>query len=502
LLPLAVWFLWRALKRHRWRDYLVTGSIMAAMMLANMFGVVLVALIVITLPLANDRRLRPSQFVPAAATALCAYIVVSPWLPPSLIWKIHSNSVLNGEAGQTSGALIAFGIIALICANVHSIAARRAGNPAFRWLLLFGCIVLLIPFLDLYAGLHFVPQPGRYKLEADLAIIWIVVFSLRPLIKRCPVPARILLALPLLFFADRQIVAYRHYARALLQPIDTTQSIEYRTAKWIDEHLPGQRVMMAGSIGQWANVFTDVPQASAQPYTTAPNWSQYLADYAIRTGQNAGAQDAAVSILWLKAFGAQAVVVPGPQSPEFWKPFANPRKFDGVLPLLLRESDTSIYLVSDRPFSLAHVLRPEALVHHAPVNGLDIGELRRFVAALDDPADPPATLNWKGNNKAVIQARLQPGDIVSTQITWFPGWHARVNGTSRPLRSDGIGLMVVDPDCSGECNIVLEYGGSAELRACRFVATGFLALLMIVCGHRTWTRIGSSGANPERPSPR
>jgi hypothetical protein len=299
---------------------------MAGMMLANMFGMVLTALIVITVPLTI----------------------------------------------------------------VYSIAVRRVDSGAFRWLLLFGCIVLLIPFLDLYAGIHFVPQPVRYKLEADLAVIWIVVFSLRPLIERCPAIVRILPILPLLVLADRQIVYYRRFARPMLRQVDTAQSIEYQTAKWIEEHLPGQRVMMMGSIGFWASAFTDVPQVGAQPYTTAPNWSQQIATYIIKAGQDPGDQDAAASILWLKAFGAQALTVPGPQSPEYWKPFADPRKFEGVLPVLWRERDTAIYRVSERPFSLAHVLRPDELVLHTPVNGLDVSELRRFVAAIEEPAAPPA----------------------------------------------------------------------------------------------------------------
>jgi len=492
LLPLAVWFLWRALASRRWLDFGVTGFLMAAMMLASMFGMVLIAFTVVTVPLAigaldnTGAPARLSDFVKAAATAACAYIVVCPWAPPSLILKIHSNSVMDYESAPTSRALIALALVVLVCAMVYWLTRRRAGNWGLRWLLLFGCIVLLIPLLDRYANLRFLPQPGRYKFEADLALIWIVVFSLRPLIERIPWRARVLLLLPLVYFADRQIVGYRRYAKQLLRSVDTTQSVEYQTAKWVAEHLPGQRVMMPGSIGQWADVFANVPQAGAQPYTTSPNFSQYLADYIIRSGLNAGERDAAISILWLKAFGAQAIAVPGPESPEYWHPVANPRKFDGVLPVLHRERDTTIYLVSDRPFSLAHVLRPDDLVHHRPVHGLDMREIPRYVAALDDPSAPPANLNWEGNNRAVIQARLGPGDVISAQITYDPGWHARVNGSAREIRPDGIGLVAVDAGCTGECRVVLEYDGGLERRACRIGSAGFSGLLLILCARRGW----------------
>jgi uncharacterized membrane protein YfhO len=101
---------------------------------------------------------------------------------------------------------------------------------------------------------------------------------------------------------------------------------------------------------------------------------------------------------------------------------------------------------------------------------------------------PPATWTWEGNNKAAIQARLQPGEVISIQITYHPGWHAHVNGSKRELRPAGIGLMSVDAGCSGVCRIVLEYDGGAELRTCRATSAGFSALLMIIFVRRSRKR--------------
>jgi hypothetical protein len=479
LLPVAVWSLRKALRSQNRLPYAICGIAMAGMMLANMFGMVLVAMTIVTVPLALEIRPRLTDFLKASAVALCAYIVICPWIPPSLIRTIRTNSILDTEAGKLSGTLLALGIAALVGLAINRLAARRIGNWAMRWLLLFGCIVMLIPVLDYYAGLHFVPQPNRYRIEADIALIWIAVFCLRPLIERCPKGARVVLILSFVMLAGNQIVTYRRYTKLLLGRIDVTRSIEYRTAKWLEQNLPGQRVMMAGSIASWGNAFANVPQISAQPYTTTPNWTAYVSTWVISSGENAGAQDAAVSILWLKAFGARAITVPGPQSPEYWKQFVNPRKFEGMLPVIWRDRDTSIYRVSDRPFSLAHVIRPDDIVRHKPVNGLDLGEVRRYVAAIEDPVRPPAALRWEGDNRAVIDARLQPGEIVSTQITYHPGWHARMNGIAAEIASDGIGLMTVaGAGCSGECRIVLEYNGGAELRACRAASAGISILLL------------------------
>ncbi len=134
LLPLAVWFLWRALVSRRWLDFGVTCFLMAAMMLASMFGMVLIVFTVITVPLAigasdnTDAPVYLSNFVKAAATAACAYIFVCPWAPPSLILKIRSNSVMNYESAPTSTALIALALVVLVCAVVYS--GSHAVEPA------------------------------------------------------------------------------------------------------------------------------------------------------------------------------------------------------------------------------------------------------------------------------------------------------------------------------------------------------------------------------------
>ena len=481
-LPAVLWFLWQALHSRKALHFAVAGILMALMMIANAFGMVAIAFTIVTLPLAMDGPFsaRLKNFVLAGATAVCAWAVISPWLPPSLLMKIHSNSILDTEAAPAAVAVRALAIVAVIEAAVWYIARRRIAHWGFRWLLMYGSLVLLIPALDYYAHLRFLPQPGRYRIEANFALCWMAVFALKPLFDRAPRRLPVVLAILLLYPASLQIVHYRRYARVLLGHSDPSQSVEYSAATWLATHLAGQRVMLPGSVGFFADAFADVPQADAQPYTTAPNASEYLAYYIVRSGDGAGDQDAAISILWLKAFGASSVVVPGPQSPEYWHPFAHPGKFDGVLPVLWRERDTTAYQVSGGKYSLAHVLPPSGLVHHPPVNGIDVTEIRRYVAAIDDPSAPSATLTWNGNDAAVIDAQMRPGDIVSAQITWDPGWHARVNGVPRKVFRDGIGLMAVDAGCTGDCRIDLEYDGGTERRVCRIAGMSLPAILLIV----------------------
>ena len=58
---------------------------------------------------------------------------------------------------------------------------------------------------------------------------------------------------------------------------------------------------------------------------------------------NMGAREGPVSLLWLEAFGVAAVEVTGPDGREFYKPFWNTRKFDGLLPVLWRSGGDVIY---------------------------------------------------------------------------------------------------------------------------------------------------------------
>jgi hypothetical protein len=155
-----------------------------------------------------------------------------------------------------------------------------------------------------------------------------------------------------------------------------------------------------------------------------------VAVYTIDTGQNAGAQDGPISVLWLKAFGCGAIVVPGPGSSDYYHPVRNPRKFDGLLPLVWQEAGDSIYQVPLRSVSLAHVVPPSALVADRPVHGLDVAEIRRYVTALEDPALPPASLAWDNPTRGRITASVNPPNVLSLQVTYDPGWRATSGGHS------------------------------------------------------------------------
>jgi hypothetical protein len=224
--------------------------------------------------------------------------------------------------------------------------------------------------------------------------------------------------------------------------------------------------MMPGSIAHWANAFAEVPQFSGSEGTMAYSQTQQRAMTAIYE------EDARVSLAWLKAYGAAAVVVSGPASREQWKPFAQPEKFEGLLPPLWSEDGVTVYRVPQRTASLAHVIPETALVKRAPA------ELDRYVAALDDPALPPAAFEWRSRNQVRLQAVTEPGQAISVQVSYHPGWHAMINGRAATVERDGLGLIWLRPERSGAATIDLHYDGGWELRICWWMSVA--AMLGVV----------------------
>jgi hypothetical protein len=237
--------------------------------------------------------------------------------------------------------------------------------------------------------------------------------------------------------------------------------------------------MMPGSIGQWANAFTDIEQFGGGSWSVAYNQVQQRAKAGMYNGGETADEDARVSIAWLKAYGTGAIAVSGPKSQEFWRGFAHPTKFAGRLPVLWSVDDVTIYRVPLRTESLAHVVPESALVRRAPHSPRDTEEVETYVAALEDGSLPKAEFRWQGKNRIHIRTMAWPGQAVSIQVTDHPGWHAQANGASRQIKADGLGLMWLQPECNGPCDVQLEYDGGAELRICRLLSAVALAALVI-----------------------
>lgn len=430
LLPLALlcFEIARVQRRAVW-DF-VSALAMAAVVLTNWLGAFALAALMIS------HLLRAKSWLRAAAIALFAYAIASPWIPPSTLAAVRLNAQTVGHYENSYTALL----WSLPVAAVGLFLLRKA--PVW---VVFSLLMAVPALLGYWFQIDLLPQPHRYHIEMDLGLCFAVVLAVT---KWLPARARTPLFCAVVLICSWRAFRLQRFARELIEPVDIARTIEYRSAQWFQEHMPGERVMTAGTVEFWLDAFGETPQFGGGFLQGVINPEFRVGSYFITA-----LPDAPGAILWLKAYGVHAVEVNGPHSQEIYKDFVYPKKFDGILEELWRSGDDVIYRVPGA--SLAHMVPRDALVKRPPINGLDTAELVRFVNALNRPAP----FEWHGTHSATIEAHVNPGDVISVQENYHPGWHSD-NGR---IFKDGLGLMAIEPSCSGDCRIVLNYDGGAEM---------------------------------------
>lgn len=478
-LPLTILFLARAIETGHRRYYAAAAASIAMSTLASAFGPVAAALAAICLIAAHGRKDFARSAKATLLVGLFAYALSAAFLPPSLIatMQASASSGLHSE-GWTAGSLTAIAIVVLGWVILSRYLPMWTADWRLRFFAFFAYLTSSIPIIFVLLHRQFLPQAGRYRPEMELGVALVVVFGTRAWLEKIPVPVKRAAICLVAALAIEQIVFIRDRAKIYLAPGDVTKTIEYRSATWAAENLPGVRVFFPGSIAQWAAAFSDSPQFSGSSWSIAYNHTQQRGLEAIYKGGDTAERDARVSLAWLKAFGVGAVAISSPDSEEFWKGFAHPTKFDGVLQTLWSEGGVTIYRVPQRSASLAHVIPQAAVVRNAPARVGDIAAMELYNVSLDDPSLANAEMRWDGRNRIWVHTAAFPGQAISVQVSYHPGWHAIVNGHRAQLDRDGLGLMWLRPGCNGACEVELNYDGGFELRACRFLSLAAIALLI------------------------
>lgn len=452
---------------RRWTLAAALG--LAATVLTNWLGGFALAAAVFAYLLAYGRS--TGAWIRAGLIGVMAYALASPWIPPSTLIAIRNNAqIIGGDfrfgARNAAALLIVLGVAALL-----SRASKRA---ELRFALAFAWLMCAITLSAEWYKFSILPQPHRYHVEMEFALALLAALL---------IPASrwtaILVGLALLYPA----FSVTRYARSLAQPIDVTATSEYRVARWFDENMEGKRVFAPGAISFAMNIWTTTPQTGGGFDQGITNNLLPGAQFQIYSGMNAGAREGEIAIDLLRLLGAHAVAVSGPGSTEPYKPIANPKKFEGKLDVLWRDGGDVVYRVPQRSASLARAI-PRAAVIAAPPPYLTMTEaFHPYLNACDDPAMPDVSWRWLDRNRAEARGELKPDHVVSFQIAHHNGWRALVNGQPRPLRADGAGLMLLDPQCNGTCTMELIYDGGNEMLIARvacFAAMAIGAVLIFV----------------------
>lgn len=489
LIPLVLLALHGAVALHRRIFVFLAPAALAAVLLTNWPGSVGLTMAIAAYVLSRLFS-KPGIHLPAiVGVAVVAYLLAIAWLPPSILQAVFSNAQQSDASYFGTQQLLPALLLLVALVVLLWVFQRLQVEPWTRFFVFF---VLITGMVDLgwqWFGWRLLPQGNRFEVEFDMAVAAAFAYFLVAGFRKLPYRAQIVLVGAGLLCAIIQTRHYRRYARELTRPIDISQTIEYRMANWFDGHMNGARVFAPGNVSLWMNLFTDTPQLAGCCDQGVPHVAYRIATYTVYTGQGMGAREAQDSLLWLRAYGVRAVGISGPNSTNAYKPFWNPKKFEGLLPVLWREGDNVVYQIPAKAADPVRVIPRSAVAARTPVNGMDVKPLESLVPALEDERLPAASFRWLNRHEAVVDAQTAPGQVIFLQISHDPGWRADQDGLPRPIFRDALGMMYVEPARSGHTQLHLIYDGGTEAK---------LAWVLFGCGLLMWAAMVA--LVPRKPS--
>ena len=490
LLPVVVLALENALVKRTGRALALAALSIALVFLTNIPGSMALGVAVFCWICAQPRGRRRAAWGVAASASALAYCLACFGVPPSSMFRVGANA---GDMHRGFTNSLHYGPLPLVLA-LGSVAAAgfllaRTRLPlAVRFAILFSALAGAMAATAHSETFELLPQVGRLHLEFEIGaclLLGCTAWALYTLFPRWTRPVLLALCLgPVVV----QYGNYRWRARLDIQRADLEKRSEYTTARWLQANLPGGRVYVTGSTAFWLNAFSATPQliGCCDQGQSMPVLNEV--PYKVNSAVDSSTTEAGINRL--RALGVQAIVVNGPASTDEYKDIRAPERFDGVLPLLHRENGDAIYSVLPLGTSLAHVVRPGELVPHRPPGKFAYADILKYARATVDAARPAAAFEWRGGGRARIRANLDPGDLLSVQVAWFPGWKAAVHGEAKPVSADGMGFLVIQPRCQGDCEIDLAWTGRGDLPLAAVVSVAALALLAALA----FRRRGSSAA--------
>ena len=325
---------------------------------------------------------------PLAAAGL-AWLLACFWLTPSFIATVAFNWPAD-SFGYHFGAQQRWLLLALAAsagAAIRFVAGRFGASFYFRFVIL--CAFTFGWFATAYYvyGVDTIPESRRYALEFELFLILAVAEAVRLALRSKDQTVRLCAygsAGVMLLVGLPQLWGYLTQPRARWTPVPPAATIEYRLAKWLDEHHPQGRIFASGGLRFRLNSWFELAQVGGGFETGLRNRMPLDLAYHVRTGRSLRpGREPQDMLLELQALGVEYVVVHGPKSQEYYRDYAHPEWLAAVLPAVLREGDDAIYALPPRP--LAHAMRPEDLPGDEAGSHPD--RLERYVAAMSEACE-------------------------------------------------------------------------------------------------------------------
>ena len=474
LIPIALAACWFALRRFEPIPASLAALACAAVVSNNFYGATALAMF---LPLLvwslwithQDHRI----FLRAAVIGLAGYSLTAFWLTPSYLFITVRNLQFVSNKGNAWSLWIFFAVLAAYL-TLTDRAARGRRDRAWPVFVSGAALFFFVNVIGNYAfNFRVIGEPMRMVPELDLTLILLVLLAAERLwASRAAWLGWILVALllaPGLWF-------FRGSRRWFPSESDPFARIEYQLTTWIKDNLPGQRLLVSGSLRFWYNGWHDLPHVGGGSEQGLLNTTIMPAQWEILLGQ-----EVELTRLWLLVSGADAVVTHGPKSQEWYKDFVYPDKFkDPAFRLIHHDGrDNFIYAVPRKHTGIARIVdfaRSRALPLVKKTD--DREQLKAHVAVLEDPSTAAASLQWFGTDAFEVRGLLAAGQAFSVLETYDPAWRATTaSGQLVPLEADGLGFMRAAPSTTGDTTIRFEFVTPFENRAGRALTLTGAALI-------------------------
>ena len=497
LLPLAIVALWAAAVGRKYWQILVAAVLLAAVALTNWVAALALAFCCVTLlmTLAVGKGARERLLAVLAAGAL-AWLLACFWLTPSFVKTVAFNwptDAFNYHLQFKQVLLLAGLANGLVL--IRTAFLRFHGQPylCFVTLTVFGFGWVVLFYYDY--GIPTIPESRRYALEFEMFLLlalleWFRLVLRHPyrMLRNCAIAS----AVVLLLAGAGQALRYITQGYEKWRPVPKEQTVEYRLACQLAQRRPEGRIFASGGLRYRINAWFDLPQVGGTFESGLRNRIPVHFGYQIRTGSGSQpGRDGQDAILQLKALGGEYVVVHGPKSKEHYRDFRNPAKFEGLLESVYRDQDDMIYRL---PYSsLAHLVHPEELPEHPPIQGY-LQFLQAYVTAIDDPARPKLKTTWRDVGRLDIQGPVPANMLLSVQVSHDAGWTASQDGRPLPIEKDSLGFIVLRPHPAAPTRIELNYRGTGEQRV--MAVLSLAAWLGALAGLLLWGELPLPFARP------
>ena len=414
--------------------------------------------------------------VRAAAIAILTFALTAFWLVPSFLGTVLENLRLTAQP-STSWSVWIFLAVAVGFLLVSDRYAR--GRPERVWpVFVLGSLAIcaLYVLANEYSSFRIAGDPSRLVPEFELALVLAAVEGLRRLWRHPARAVRIAAAVIVVVSLASAAPYVRRHKVFFPRDWRPAERPEYQIEEWMRSHLPGTRVLVAGSVRQWYDTWHDLPQLGGGADLGVNNGLAVAGQWQVLLGNNTD-----VAIEWLRSLGVDAVAVNGPGSKEMYHDFQHPQKFAGRLPVLFdNHQGDVIYGVPRRFAGIGRVVDTARLGALKPFGReRDLEALRAYAAVVEQGPDAPVTVAWRGSDSFRAHAMLQAGQSLLIQESWDPAWRAWSGGAAVPLRRDPMGFMVAAA-LPGERDIEFTFTLPLEN------AVGAVAALLALAGLGVW----------------